>query len=401
MQILSICNKPPFPSVDGGTLAMASMIKSMVNNDNKVTCLFFATHKHPFDEKKINPGTKKGINLVPAEINTEITFAGALKNLISGKSYHISRFDQTHVHERLKELLMQNRYDIIQLESLFTLPYIKTIRQYSNAPVIYRAHNIETEIWEQLAREETNPAKKAYLGIQIKRLRKFEDSQINAVDGILAISGRDAEKLRNKIKNNKPVAVIPFGLDERYFKNTGESINQKNPSFFYIGAMDWMPNIESVQWLLEKVWPEVTKKFPEIKLIIAGKQMPEYIKKFENKQVEIAGQVDDAIQFMHDNVIMLAPLFSGSGIRIKILEAMALGKTVITTSTGAMGIDAKHHEHILISNDRETFIREIEFCLENVEATKKIGENAREFALKNYSISSISEQLKKYYQLFV
>jgi glycosyltransferase involved in cell wall biosynthesis len=401
MQILSICNKPPFPSVDGGTLAMASMIKSMVHNGDEATCLFFATHKHPFNEKKISPETKKEINLVPVEINTEITFAGALKNLISGKSYHISRFDQSHVHDRLKELLMQNRYDIIQLESLFTLPYINTIRQYSKAPVIYRAHNIETEIWEQLAREVSNPFKKIYLHIQIKRLRKFEDQHIQKVDGILTISNQDEKTLRDKLITDIPVNTISFGLDNKYFQETNMKPAGEPLDFFYIGAMDWKPNIESVQWLLGKVWPEVIKKNHEVKLKIAGKQMPDDMRRYENKQVEITGQVADAVEFMRKNDIMLAPLFSGSGIRIKILEAMALGKTVITTSTGAMGIEAKHKKNILIANDREAFIREINYCIENRKAAAEIGINAREIMLKNYSISGISEQLKKYYQLFV
>jgi glycosyltransferase involved in cell wall biosynthesis len=401
MQILSVCNKPPFPSIDGGTLAMASMIKSMLKTGAQVTCVFFTTHKHPYIEKDVEEEIRNRVKLIPIQLNTKISISGAIKNLLSGESYHLSRFNHRSVHELLSDLLLQNQFNLIQLESLFTLPYLETIRQYSKAPVIYRAHNIETEIWEKLACEISNPFKKIYLHIQINRLRKFENSIIQKVDGILAISNQDEKALRDKLKTDIPVNTISFGLDDKYFQKENEKPSKGIPGFFYIGAMDWMPNIESVQWLLGKVWPEVMKKNHEVKLKIAGKQMPEDMRKYENKQVEISGQVADAIVFMRENDIMLAPLFSGSGIRIKILEAMALGKTVITTSTGAMGIEGKHRENILIADDREAFIREIAYCIENRKAAAEIGMNAREFILKNYSINSISEQLKKYYQLFV
>jgi glycosyltransferase involved in cell wall biosynthesis len=141
--------------------------------------------------------------------------------------------------------------------------------------------------------------------------------------------------------------------------------------------MDWMPNIEGIWWFLEKCWPGVHHFFPDLKLKLAGRNMPAKMKHHHWPGVEVIGEVEDARSFISNHPVMIVPLLSGSGVRVKIIEAMALGRTIITTTTGAEGIRYTKGENILIADTPVDLFEQIKFCVKNPEACARIGANAR------------------------
>ncbi len=163
--------------------------------------------------------------------------------------------------------------------------------------------------------------------------------------------------------------------------------------------MDWAPNIEGVQWFLQHVWNVVQPQLDNVSLYLAGKNMPPSLRSKESENLHIVGEVEDVTLFSLEKNIMIVPLLSGAGIRIKILEAMALGKTIITTNIGAEGIGATHRLNILIANTVEEFIATLHFCFEDTEEATKIGSNAREFVLTHYLKDKIYSDLINHIQL--
>jgi glycosyltransferase involved in cell wall biosynthesis len=188
--------------------------------------------------------------------------------------------------------------------------------------------------------------------------------------------------------------VIPPGVDCKTVKSVQPSL----VSVFMISALEWQPNVEGLEWFLKQVWPKVHKKCPDLEFHIAGKRTPEHILNLKLKNVKVHGFVPDATEFMRKYGLMLVPLFSGSGTRIKILEGMAAGKPIVSTTIGAEGMDYQKGENILIADSVEEWTKVIIDYYNNSSNYNAIGNNGKEWVMKNYSIEESTKRLIHLYQ---
>ena len=394
MKILQLCNKPPFPAIDGGCIAMKNISLGLLQNKVNLKIISISTEKHPFDISNFPENFAKQTQIEGIFIDTRINIIDAFSALVTSDSYNVSRFFSADFDKKIKETLLANNYDYVHLESLFLTPYIGTITRYSKAKIVLRSHNLEHLIWERLANLEGNTAKKIYLKHLSKKLKKYENHILNDVDGIAAISFEDTKRYKN-LNCKVPLITIPFGLDvENYTPNYKAPIGKLK--LFHIGSMDWNPNIEAINWFLDDIFPKLdTEKF---ELHLAGKNMPEYIKNMNLNNVKIHGMVDSALDFISNYDVMIVPLLSGSGMRIKIIEGMALGKTIITTKIGLEGIDATHKKNILIAESTQDFNTLINWLHSNPEKCITIGKNARKFIETHHDNSTIMKDLISFYK---
>lgn len=397
MNILQLCNKMPYPPKDGGSIAILNLSKGLVELGHKVTILAMNTSKHYFSVDDIPIDLKSKINFYDVFVDTKINPLNLIINLLFSKfPYNAKRFISTKFKNKLINILRYNDYDIIQLEGLYLSPYINVIKEYSKAKVVYRAHNIEHEIWERTTAKQHNIAKKFYLEILTNRLKKFEISTINKYDAVVPITERDAICL-NKLGNNKPVHVLPTGIN-------ASELNPRNikiefPSLFYIGALDWAPNQEGIIWFLNNIWINIFDKHKNLKLYVAGRNAPQWlINKLKKENIFYLGEIDNAYEFMASKAIMIVPLLSGSGMRIKIIEGMALGKTIISTTIGAEGINVTNNENILIADNPNDFVDEIDKILNNKMLFNNIGKNAITFVENNYDNLALTSLLVDFYR---
>jgi len=395
MNILIVANKFPYPAKDGGSIATLNLALGLQQAGNHVTLLAINTSKHYFDINQIPDQLKQRIQFYDCYINTDICIVKLLWNLLfSRKPYNASRFIHNDLKNKLKKLLLNNSFDVIQFEGLYVLPYISIIRKYAKALISYRAHNVEFEIWERVLANEMNLFKRIYISILVKRLKRFELSFINRYDLFLPITKRDLEKL-NGFGNNKNTLVVPTGVNIENYKIIEEN---NYPNLFFIGALDWIPNQEGLIWFLENCWKEIKQTNNKLHLKIAGRNAPnEFVRKLENYNVQYVGEVDNAISFMNENAIMIVPLLSGSGMRIKIIEGMALGKVIISTSVGAEGIDVEHNKNILIANLPHDIVDMILQITTDKERFSQISFNARTFISKHYDNFAIAEKVSDFY----
>lgn len=391
MKILQICHKPPLPALDGGCKAIHALTEGFLANDISVKILTIATQKHPYQPELFPTAYLEQTNIEHAFIDTAIKKKNALANLFSGKSYNISRFYNKNFEELITATLQKEKFDIILLESLYTTPYIAAIRKSSNAKIIYRSHNIEFEIWQRTGNQENNAIKKKYLHFLAKRLKKYEQSILNLVDGIAAITKKDEEQLL-ALGCKKSITTVPFGINLHGYQ-LKEMPQEKK--LFHIGSMDWIPNQEAIKWFLNEVWSAIIAKEPTATFHLAGKNMPDEIIKLaaSTKGVINEGEVENANDFISNNNIMIVPLFSGSGMRIKIIEAMAMGKLVIGTSVAFEGIAVQHNKNGIIANTSNEFKEAILMCLQHPEVVKSIGQKARKTIEEQYNNTVIVKQL--------
>ena len=212
MKVLQLCNKPPFPAVDGGCIAIKNISLGLLDANLDLNIITISTSKHPFLPENYEDDFKKKTRIQGVFVDTRINIIDAFSALVTSDSYNISRFFSPDFDRVLRECLMENEFDVVHLESLFMTPYLDTIRKYSKAKVVLRSHNLEHLIWERLANLEKKSAKRIYLKHLSKKLKKFEEKVLNEVDGIAAISFNDSIRYQS-LNCNVPLITVPFGID--------------------------------------------------------------------------------------------------------------------------------------------------------------------------------------------
>ncbi len=395
MRILQLCNKAPFPANDGSSIAIFSLAEGIADNNVELHLLPINTKKHFKPEENIPLAFKQKTNYQSVFKNTDTNATGAFLNLFSTQSYFVSRFFFKEYEQVLIKKLQSTTFDIIQIEGVFMCTYIPIIKKYSKAKIVLRSHNVEHQIWERHLQNEKTSLKKTYLSLQNKRLKQFEINAFHQVDAIITITDED-KKTISSICKNTPIHTCLTGINLNNYPFVSEA---KQPNtIFHFASMDWMPNIEAVDWLMNEVWQEVEKEKPDAKLVLAGRGMPERFKKLTSANITIIDEINDSKEFYNTYDIMLVPLWSGSGLRIKLVEGLAYGKAIITTSIGAEGIPYTNTKDIIIADSGAEFKQAILNVLSNDILKQTLHKNAKALAETHFDYKVIAKQLIEFYK---
>ncbi|MFN0213431.1 MAG: glycosyltransferase [Saprospiraceae bacterium] len=393
MRILQLCHKFPYPLKDGGAIAVTYLAKAYTALGHQVTLLSMNTSKHWFDLSNLPPDFNHYSAIHTVFVENHIRPFPVLKNLFfSKKSYHVERFENSEFAQKLIEILENQDFELVQLESIFLAPYLPIIRKYAaQAKAVLRAHNVEHEIWERVAAN-ANPLKKWYLNRITPRLKAFELDQINQCDLVVGISQRDVDQFKN-LGLKQASTVCPIGLDCRDYHPDPSSF-KKPLSLSFIGSLDWMPNQEGLRWFLDMVWkPLLVLNFPELTFHIAGRTAPPWLRELKMERVIFHGEVSNAADFLNQHSVMVVPLLSGGGMRAKILEGMAVGKVVLSTPLGIEGIDAADRHECLLAEEPEDWVEALRWCYAEGENLAALGENARVFCAQHFDNEAVARRL--------
>lgn len=373
---------------------MAALLQLLNALAYQVHVVIFSTRKHPFSIDHVPQGLQKSFDWHPVELDTTIRPLAALQHLFTGQSYILQRFVDEEVQKTLEKVTDGHSFDLVHLESLFTLPYAPLLKKATGAPIVYRAHNVEHHIWQRLQQETRHPFKKWYLQQEANKLQRAEAYWIQHCDGILAISPTDTTWFETHFPSIPALDLpVPVALPEE--KTTATN---RQPQVFHLGAMDWPPNQAAVQWLLDAVWPRVVAAVPDAQLHLAGRHMPKRHLQLDATGIHVKSEIPDAKAYMAQHDILIVPLQSGSGLRIKILEAMAMGKAVVTTPQGLSGIPAKPGTTVLVGEDAEALARHLIHLLLHPDELYALGARARQWVVDRYHPDKISAQLAAFYQ---
>lgn len=395
MRILQLSNKPPYPPNDGSSIAMCNMSFGFIANGVDLTLLTINTKKHFKPDSEVDENFKKQSNYRSVYRDTDVTAAGALLNLFSSESYMVSRFYFKEFEEKLIALLKEKEFDVVHLESIFMGNYIPVIRKYSKAKISIRTHNAEHLIWQRMIENERSLLKKAYLSLQNKRLKKFEFETLQSADAIVPITKVDEDYFR-KWGIQKQYCTSPTGL---VFENYPVDNNNELPlSVFHFGSMDWMPNEEAVLWFVENVWDKILQKVPQAKFYILGRGMSQKMSSLVKQNVVVVGKTDTAQKVYHNYSVMIIPILSGSGMRIKMIEGMAYAKPIVSTTIGAEGIAITSGKNCLLADSPEDFAKAVVEILLSRERKESLSKEARAFAEEFYNNTSLVRKLTEFYK---
>ena len=394
MKILILSTKMPWPARDGGAIATLNMALGFARKNCQVTLLTMNTGKHYFPETALPANLRDLISIRSVDIDTKIHPARLILNfLFSRYPYNAQRFISKPFKAALEKCLVEHDFDIVQLEGPYLSHYIPSIK--GRAKIVLRAHNQEHQIWKLMSKQELNPLKRFYLRTLAMRIEKLEKKILSEIDILIPISEADRKGF-DQLGHALPVMVIPTGID---ISNYPVNEDENSILLFFIGALDWGPNQEGLDWFFREVWPEILLKWPGLTLDLAGRNPAYYFNgRIMPDNVRLEGEVEDAIEFFYHHTVMIVPLLTGSGIRIKILEAMAMGKTIISTRIGAGGLEAVHGEHLFLADTPAEYVSILENLQTRQDHLQIMGQKARQFVTENFDILALSEKLISFYK---
>ena len=428
MKILVVGNRVPWPLHDGGAIATYGMLRSLAENGAEVDFFSFNTKKH-FAENAIIEKYFGFCKVHLVSLDAGVKPLNALWNLLFGGSYHLERYDDLEAAVELYDLIQSSNYDCVMVEGLYSMPITwRVMKQMSVRPNngvmdvdpinsnetiqkepikwVYRSHNLEYQIWERLAISTPQPLKKWYLALQSKRLKRAEidawcrmdaivpivetDSLVirTALTEIQQINGGDSDSRQPSIHVYQPGIAI-----ERPFAFIHQPM-----SLFHIGSMEWQANEQGVMWFLNKVWPLVLSAQPNAKFHLAGKGLSKQDPRFFQSGIVNHGEVSNAEDFMHEHGVMIVPIQAGSGIRIKTLEAMALGVPIVSTSIGAQGLAVSDDIEIKLADQPNDFASAICTLLSSPAKSQEMTTQARKYVEMHHNLKRNTAELLGFLQ---
>lgn len=388
MKVLLIGNKPAYPKVDGGCVASAAFINDLLAAGCDLHYAFVFTDKHPYKNEAFPEDLKKRITHSHCYVNTSVHKTDALKHLFKKSSYNVERFYSENFADGIQENIKTDCYDAVIFDNVFSACYMKAVKEADpEIPCYIRSHNVEFEIWEGLAQGTGNALVRWYLNKLAKDLKRFEMDAYNKSDGVLTITEDDKTELQ-KIGITKPMEHFPVSVSIPEHTH-----DYSNKELFHLGAMNWRPNVEAVDTAL-KYLPVWLEKDPDIRFTIAGMQSKERYDHLENDSITVAGFVEDIMEFVGSQGILVAPIQSGSGVRIKILEMMAYGIPVITTTLGAQGI--VDTSGLTLADDHQS-LAEAVYTLRNDEKKRReLGQKAKSIITLHHNSETISQKILEF-----
>jgi len=386
MKVLIFCHKPPWPTVDGGTVATARMAEGLAARGVGVEILALATPKHPGGGK-----CPDGIRFDCIEVDTRPRLIPALLNLLRPTPYQLQRFLSLRAINVLKQRMKESPPDVVQIDGVGVLPYLGAIREAFDGVVVYRAHNVEHQVIRDRAAGRGVSLVSPWLRLQAGRLERAEANACREVDGVVAISEAVGAWCREKARG--PVVVIGVGAtmcQEAPARATAQDL-------VHLGAMDWPPNREGVVWFVHEVWPELRRQHPTLEFHLGGRRSQGFGHEVSAPGVVVDGEVDSAEDYLSDHGLMVVPLLAGSGIRVKIVEGMALAKAIVASPVAVEGLGVDAGRHLLVAENAPQWIKAIERCLSDPEFVETLGAEARSFAEQQFSLPQLSRDLENFY----
>ena len=386
--ILFLTTRFPYPPDDGGKIDTLTNIKILSRNYG--VFLFYIGNKDE-KEKELEKHTSLQ-GLYSYTKDTKNNLIGIFINLFCKVPYTISKYHDYKIYKKIEGIIKEKNIDIVFINHLHMAFYGKLMKEkFPGIKLILREQNTEYIFWKRIFKEEKNVLKKFIFWWQSFKILNYEMEIINIFYKCFMISPVDQLNLL-KINLNAKTVAIPTAINIKKYQ-LSQTINTIPHSMIYVGNFSWLPNLQGLLWFLREVWPEIVEEFSDAKIFIVGKNPSDEIIRFKSKNIIVTGYVNDIKPWIAKAEIFLVPLFSGGGIRIKILEAMAMKKPIVSTSIGAEGIGVSNMKNIIVSDNKENFVKSIKLLFNNKKIRDNLSKNSRKLIEEKYSFEIIEKAL--------
>ena len=393
-RILFVTSRLPFPPREGHQLRSWHLLKALAGQHEVVLLSFLRDDDDLAGAEEIRKYLASVETFpIPAGQSRRSMALAVLRSLLTGEPYVAAKYASPALESRVRELAPG--MDAVHFDMLPLMRNVEVVP--ASIPVIYNAHNVEHVLLSTRARMTGNPWIRRFLERQLPRLQAFERRACQRADLVLACSPVDAEALQ-ELAPGATLAVVPNGVD--LDQNQPPAVASEGPrnQLVFVGQMGWFPNRDGVEWFLEEVFPLILASRPDTTFLLVGKADTLTVPAPVAAHVTLTGFVPDLRPFVEQAAVYVVPLRAGSGTRLKVLEAMAFGKAIVTTSIGSEGIALQHGDSALYADDARSFADATLQLLGAPTEAQRMGAAARDCAEKHYGWEAVGDQLLACYQ---
>ena len=391
IKVLFLSPTVPFPLTDGGRIRVFNLLKQIATK-NDVTLLALETQ--PTDTDGVAELQQLGVqvHLVPnAPTLPRVSFGTLVKAFLKRQPITVARYDLPAYRQKFKELIATETFDLVHYEMFHTAQFHTAAR----LPGVLSQQNVDSAIWRRLCDETVNPFYKFAYWTQQLAFQRYERVLSPKFDAVTCTSDIDAAVFQQHCAEDV-IEIIPNGVDVSHYQP--DFASEAPAHLIYIGSMDWYPNEDAVGFFSDEVLPQVQENVPEVRFSIVGGNPSARVQKLaEREGIVVTGRVPEIKPYFAEATVFVVPLRIGSGTRLKILEALAMGKAIVSTAVGAEGLDLKDGEEIFIADEPAAFADAVTRLLTDVPLRRRIGENGRARVKQDYDWRSIGEKLHRRY----
>jgi sugar transferase (PEP-CTERM/EpsH1 system associated) len=363
------------PVDKGGKIRTYHMLKEL-KRDHQITYLTLDDGAADVDARE--KATEYCHEVISIPHHTSAKFSAAFyselaSNLLSPLPYAIKKYDSAPMREQVVQLGASRRFDVIVCD--FLAPAVN-VPQDLPCPTVLFQHNVEAMIWKRHYEVQPNPLKRAYLRGQWGKMRAFERESCRRFDTVVTVSGEDRETIRREYEAEN-VYDVPTGVDVEFFQPSGDVAPEGN-NLVFTGSMDWLPNEDAIRYFTEQIMPLIKQRVPDVTLTVVGRNPYPGLLELSKRDdsIFVTGRVDDVRPFMEKAAAYVVPLRVGGGTRLKIFEAMAMEKAVVSTSVGAEGLPVRNDEELILADTPEAFAGSVVHLLQDQELARRLGQRA-------------------------
>lgn len=396
MKILMLTPYLPYPLLSGGQIRTFNLLKKL-SKKHQIT--LFALIKQESEKQYISELEKYCHKVkVFRRSKKPFTLQNIIRTAFSSFPFLVIRNHVKETVDAVKKELDHGEYDLIHAETFYMMPHIPE----TQTPIILVEQTIEYLGYESFAKRIKWKVLRPLLSIDIKKIKKWEHHYWNSCTKLIVMSDDDKQFIKSKIDDPEKIDVVSNGVDVDWFERKEKNLPQ-SPTILSVGTFKWLPNVEAVKFLVEKVWPQIKQQIPDAKLWIVGNAPTREVFDYQKKDtsITVTGGIPDIRDAFNGAHVLLAPVFSGKGTRYKILEAMASSTPIVATSTAVEGLGVKNDHHVLISNSAEKMARLTVELLKDKQLQRKLAHNSKKYVSDHYDWQPISQKLDKIYKSMV
>lgn len=384
-KILVLAGRLPYPVDDGWKIRTFFLIRSLAQTGAELDLLVFGDPLEDCGELK---DLCRNIHIIPRK--KSYSPIDLFRGVYSKTPFTVLNYADDRFTAEFERLTTENDYDYVQVEDINLAQYALNKRGPKR---VLDMHNIESDLLRRYADKEKSFFRSAYARLTASKLERYEMTAVSNFDGVLVCSGKEKRELEVKGAET-PVQVVPNGVDCPFYSDIDPDSQEK--AIVFVGSMDYHANISGIEFFASDVLPLIKKECPELKVYVVGKNPPDHIKSLSDDNFIVTGGVPNVRPYLEKGLLTIVPLLVGGGTRLKILESMAAGRAVVSTSLGAEGIEISHGDNILIADKAEDFAAEVLKLVSEPKMRNELRDRARDFVVGKYDWSSIGKNLQDF-----
>lgn len=386
MNILVVSPQLPYPPAWGFAIRVYQLIRHL-SHHHAVTLV---AYRLPHEDVDLSPLSNVcTVRAVPAPRSLWGAKRRAqLRSLASTHSYRSSSLRSPEMAQTIRMLVRAHRYDIVQVESSPMAWF-----DAGGSPLVVDEHNIESELVHRMHGAERSAWRRAYNWLEFMKLRSEERQTWQRSAGVVLTSPRDMASVR-RLVSTVPAAVVPNSVDTDYFR-PAEDVDV--PSLVFTGALNYRPNVDAVLYFAREILPRIRAAHPSVHFTIVGGGAPAEVAALRGPSVTVTGLVPDVRPYLRSAAVVVVPLRMGGGTRLKVLEAMAMAKAVVSTSLGVEGLAVTPDAHLLIADDAASFAARVLRLLQDRDARRMLGRHGRSLVEREYTWGAAGQRLETFY----